>query len=298
MTAAPVEVPMAAFAAAVRAAVDEDLAAGDPTSRLLEAATRAVLAARRPGVVAGLPAVQLTLSEVARRLGLEEASFRPELHDGAAVAAGGVLGRLSGPARVVLAAERSLLNLVGHLSGVATLTARFVAAVEGTGAVVRDSRKTLPGLRQLEKYAVRRGGGRNHRMSLGDALLVKDNHIRAAGGLAAAVAAARGGGPELDLEVEVETLEEVAEALALGCDLLLLDNMDLETTHRAVAMASGRARTEASGGITLAGVRAVAGTGVDFIAVGALTHSAPALDVGLDWQGSGLGSPLRRDEEG
>jgi nicotinate-nucleotide pyrophosphorylase (carboxylating) len=298
MTAAPAEVPVEAFEAAVRVAVREDLAAGDPTSRLLQAGTRAVLAARRPGVVAGLPAVRLTLSEVARRLGLEEASFRPELDDGAAVAAGGVLGRLSGPARVVLAAERSLLNLVGHLSGVASLTASFVAAVDGTGAVVRDTRKTLPGLRQLEKYAVRCGGGRNHRMSLGDALLVKDNHIRAAGGLGAAVAAARGGGPGLELEVEVETLDEVAEALALGCDLLLLDNMDLETMAKAVAMASGRARTEASGGITLASARAVAETGVDFIAVGALTHSAPALDVGLDWQDAGPAGSLRRDEEG
>jgi nicotinate-nucleotide pyrophosphorylase (carboxylating) len=282
--AGPAQVPLEAFAAAVRAALDEDLAGGDPTSAELRAEASAVLAARGPGVVAGLPAVDLTLAEVALRLGLPSASFRPDLHEGARVTAGGVLGRLAGPARVVLAAERSLLNLLGHLSGVATLTARFVDAVEGTGAVVRDSRKTLPGLRRLEKYAVRRGGGHNHRMSLGDALLVKDNHIRVAGGLAAAVAAARRGGPDLELEVEVETLDEVAEALALGCDLLLLDNMDLVAMAKAVAMASGRARTEASGGITLASARAVAETGVDFIAVGALTHSAPALDVGLDWR--------------
>ncbi len=280
----PAEAPLEAFAAAVQSALDEDLAGGDPTSGLLAADTDAVLAARAAGVVAGLPAVDLTLAGTARRLGLRRASFRPDLHDGARVAAGGVIGRLTGPARVVLAAERSMLNLLGHLSGVATLTARFVAAVDGTGAVVRDSRKTLPGLRRLEKYAVRRGGGQNHRMSLGDALLVKDNHIRAAGGLAAAVAAARALRPDLELEVEVETLDEVAEALALGCDLLLLDNMDLATMAKAVAMASGLARTEASGGITLASARAVAETGVDFIAVGALTHSAPALDIGLDWQ--------------
>jgi nicotinate-nucleotide pyrophosphorylase (carboxylating) len=280
----PPEVPLEAFAAAVTAALDEDLAGGDPTSGLLEGSAGAVLAARRPGVVAGLPAVDLTLAEAARRLDLAPATFLPQTTDGARVQAGQALGRVSRPARVLLAAERSLLNLLGHLSGVATLTARFVDAVQRTGAVVRDTRKTLPGLRQLEKYAVRCGGGRNHRMGLGDALLVKDNHIRAAGGLAAAVAAAREAGPDLELEVEVETLDEVAEALALGCDLLLLDNMALETMARAVAMAAGRARTEASGGITLATARAVAETGVDFLAVGALTHSAPALDVGLDWE--------------
>jgi nicotinate-nucleotide pyrophosphorylase (carboxylating) len=202
------------------------------------------------------------------------------------VAAGAVLGHLAGPARTLLAAERTLLNLLGHLSGVATLTAAFVAAVAGTGAVVRDTRKTTPGLRQLEKYAVRCGGGVNHRMGLYDALLVKDNHIRAAGGLRRAVEAARAAGPGLPLEVEVETLEEVADALDLGCDLLLLDNMELAAMAEAVRLAgAARARTEASGGITLATARAVAETGVDFLAVGALTHSAPSLDVALDWEG-------------
>jgi nicotinate-nucleotide pyrophosphorylase (carboxylating) len=159
-----------------------------------------------------------------------------------------------------------------------------VAAVEGTGVVVRDTRKTTPGLRLLEKYAVRRGGGRNHRLGLYDALLVKDNHILAAGGLAAAVRAARAAAPGLPLEVEAETLAQVAEALELGCELLLLDNMDAANMARAVVMAKGKAQTEASGGITLANVRAVAETGVDFVAVGALTHSAPALDVALDWE--------------
>jgi nicotinate-nucleotide pyrophosphorylase (carboxylating) len=275
--------PTKALEATVRLALDEDLALGDPTSALLDLQATAVLAARAPGVVAGLPAVEVTLAEVARRLGLEPATFQPELEDGCPVAAGGVLGRVRGPARVVLAAERTLLNLLGHLSGVATVTAAFVAAVEGTGAVIRDTRKTLPGLRQLAKYAVRAGGGQNHRMSLGDALLVKDNHIRAAGGLAAAVAAARAAGPGLPLEVEVETLEEVAQALDTGCELLLLDNMELATMSRAVAMAAGRARTEASGGITLASARQVACTGVDFLSIGGLTHSAPSLDIGLDW---------------
>jgi nicotinate-nucleotide pyrophosphorylase (carboxylating) len=274
---------MEALETAVGLALVEDLAAGDPTSALLDADAAVVVAARVPGVVAGLPAVDFTLAEVARWLGLEPAAFEPELEDGHRVAAGGQLGRIAGPARVVLAAERTLLNLLGHLSGVATLTAAFVAAVEGTGAVIRDTRKTLPGLRQLAKYAVRAGGGQNHRMGLGDALLVKDNHIRAAGGLAAAVAAARAAGQGLALEVEVETLEEVELALEAGCELLLLDNMDLQTMSRAVTLASGRARTEASGGITLASAREVASTGVDFLAVGALTHSAPALDIGLDW---------------
>jgi len=276
-------IPMRALETAVRLALDEDLAAGDPTSALLDGEATAALVARAPGVIAGLQAVEVTLAEVARRLDLEPATFQPELRDGSRVAAGGLLGRVAGPARVVLAAERTLLNLLCHLSGVATLTAAFVTAVQGTGAVIRDTRKTLPGLRELGKYAVRAGGGHNHRMSLGDALLVKDNHIRAAGGLAAAVAAARSAGPGLPLEVEVEALAEVALALETGCELLLLDNMELETMSEAVAMAAGRARTEASGGITLASARQVASTGVDFLAIGALTHSAPALDIGLDW---------------
>ena len=276
-------IPVEALKTAIGLALVEDLAAGDPTSALIDGDATVVLAARAPGVVAGLPAVGLTLAEVARWLDLEPASFQPELEDGSPVAAGGLLGRIAGPARVVLAAERTLLNLLCHLSGVATLTAAFVAEVEGTGAVIRDTRKTLPGLRELAKYAVRAGGGQNHRMSLGDALLVKDNHIRAAGGLAAAVAAARAAGQGLVLEVEVETLEEVALALEAGCELLLLDNMELGTMSRAVAMAAGQARTEASGGIALASAREVASTGVDFLAVGALTHSAPALDIGLDW---------------
>ena len=277
------EVPLEAFAAAVAGALDEDLATGDPTSARVEGGAKASLASRSRGVVAGLPAVEPTLGQVAGRLGLEPAVFEPRVEDGATVGAGDLLGTIGGPARVVLAAERTLLNLLGHLSGVATLTAAFVAEVEGTGAAVRDTRKTLPGLRLLEKYAVRAGGGRNHRMSLGDALLVKDNHIRAAGGLGPAVAAARAAAPGLPLEVEVENLQEVAEALRAGCELLLLDNMDTATMAEAVALASGRARTEASGGITLANAREIALTGVDFIAVGALTHSAPALDIGLDW---------------
>jgi nicotinate-nucleotide pyrophosphorylase (carboxylating) len=280
-----VGLPAGALTLAVRAALDEDLGAdGDPTSRLLGARASALLVARDPGVVAGLPAVDVVLAEVRERLRLGPAAFRPELADSAPVEAGAVLGRFAGPARVLLAAERTMLNLLGHLSGVATLTAAFVEAVAGTGVVVRDTRRTTPGLRHLEKYAVRCGGGANHRMGLYDALLVKDNHIQAAGGLRRAVEAARAAGPGLPLEVEVEDLDQVAPALDLGCDLLLLGDMELETMAEAVALARRRARTQASGGITLERARAVAETGVDFLAVGAITHSAPALDVALDWQ--------------
>jgi nicotinate-nucleotide pyrophosphorylase (carboxylating) len=273
------------FRPVVRAALDEDLGrGGDPTSRELAGEAAARLVARSGGVVAGLAGVEVTLVEAAARLGLPPGRFLAAATDGDRVAAAAVLGRVAGPARVLLAAERTMLNLVGHLSGVATLTAAYVSRVDGTGAVIRDTRKTTPGLRLLEKYAVRCGGGRNHRLGLYDALLVKDNHIRAAGGLAAAVDAARAAAPGLALEVEADTLEQVAEALDAGCDLVLLDNMDPATMARAVVMARGKARTEASGGITLATVREVARTGVDFVAVGALTHSAPALDVALDWE--------------
>jgi nicotinate-nucleotide pyrophosphorylase (carboxylating) len=273
------------FLPVVRAALDEDFGrGGDPTSQGLAGEAAALLVARSGGVVAGLPAVDVALVETATRLGLLPGRFLAAATDGDRVAAAAVLGRVVGPARVLLAAERTMLNLVGHLSGVATLTAAYVARVSGTGAVVRDTRKTTPGLRLLEKYAVRCGGGHNHRLGLYDALLVKDNHIRAAGGLAAAVAAARAAAPGLPLEVEADTLEQVAEALAAGCDLVLLDNMDAANMARAVVMARGKVRTEASGGVTLATVREVARTGVDFVAVGALTHSAPALDVALDWE--------------
>jgi len=286
---AAVPFPRAELARVIAAALDEDLGArGDVTSMLLDGRTaEARLVARAPGVVCGLPAMTVALDQVAACLGSGAATIELRASDGDQVTAGTVLARLGGAARTVLAAERTALNLIGRLSGVATLTAAFVAAVAGTGTVVRDTRKTTPGLRALEKYAVRCGGGANHRMGLDDALLVKDNHIRAAGSLAAAVAAARAAGPDLPLEVEVETLAELRAALDLGCDLLLLDNMPLADLAAAVRLARGhsrgRARLEASGGITLDTVRAVAETGVDYVAVGALTHAAPALDVALDW---------------
>jgi nicotinate-nucleotide pyrophosphorylase (carboxylating) len=266
-------------------ALDEDLGdGGDPTSRGLAGRPASVaLVARTAATVAGLPAVEATTGAVAERLGTGAAATVLRAADGDRVQAGAVLARLDGDAATLLGAERTLLNLIGRLTGVATLTAAYAAAVAGTGAVIRDTRKTTPGLRALEKYAVRCGGGVNHRLGLHDALLVKDNHVAAAGSLTAAVAAARAAGPDLPLEAEVDTLAQVEEALACGCDLLLLDNMDPATMREAVELSAGRARTEASGGITLATVRAAAETGVDFIAVGALTHSAPAADVALDW---------------
>jgi nicotinate-nucleotide pyrophosphorylase (carboxylating) len=202
--------------------------------------------------------------------------------DGARVAAGEVVATAHGPLRDLLTAERTALNFLGRLSGVATLTRHWVDEVEGTGARIRDTRKTTPGLRALEKYAVRCGGGENHRMSLSDAALVKDNHVVAAGGVVPAFERVRAAYPGLPLEVEVDTLEQAREVLDAGADLVLLDNMALADLRAAVDHARGRARLEASGGLTLDVARAVAQTGVDYLAVGALTHSAPVLDIGLD----------------
>jgi nicotinate-nucleotide pyrophosphorylase (carboxylating) len=191
---------------------------------------------------------------------------------------------IEGPLRGLLTAERTLLNLMTHLSGIATATRAWVDAIAGTGAVVRDTRKTTPGLRQLEKYAVRCGGGSNHRLGLGDAALIKDNHVAAAGGISQAVDAVRATAPAVALEVECDTLEQVRAALAAGCDLILLDNMTVADLRAAVALARAwpGVRLEASGGLRLDTARAVAQTGVDFLAVGALTHSSPALDLALD----------------
>jgi nicotinate-nucleotide pyrophosphorylase (carboxylating) len=193
-----------------------------------------------------------------------------------------VLATVRGPVRAILTAERTALNLLCHLSGVATLTRRWVDAVAGTGAQIRDTRKTLPGLRALEKYAVRCGGGVNHRMSLADAALIKDNHVAAAGSVSAAFAAVTADAGGVPVEVECDTLAQVAEALAAGAELILLDNFAIGAMAEAVSLAAGRARLEASGGLTLATAREVAETGVDYLAVGALTHSAPALDIALD----------------
>ncbi|MBC7987478.1 MAG: carboxylating nicotinate-nucleotide diphosphorylase [Sphingomonadaceae bacterium] len=269
------------LAAFVRATLAEDLGeGGDITSRAVIPAAarfRGVMGCRQRAVIAGL--------------GIAEAFFRaldPEVaierlvEDGAAVAAGADLMRLEGSARAMLTAERSALNTVQHLSGIATMTRAYVEAIARTGATLLDTRKTIPGLRLLEKYAVRMGGGTNHRMRLDDAAMIKDNHIAVAGGIAEAVRAARDAGIARII-VEVDRLDQIAPALAAGATHILCDNMDLATLRAAVAEIAGRVPVEASGGVTLETIRAISETGVDFISVGRLTQSAPAADIGLDF---------------
>ena len=270
-----------AVARVVAVALAEDLAQGDPTSDGLfgpEATATMALLVKEPGVVCGLPIVASVF-----------AALDPAVVVTASVADGAHLdtvpteiARITGSTRALLAGERTALNLLGRLSGIATITARCVAELAGTGTTLLDTRKTTAGLRELEKYAVRCGGGTNHRFNLGAALLVKDNHKRLAGGVAAAAVRLREAHPELSLEVEAETLDEVRAVLAVGVDRILLDNMTPAELRAAVALCAGRARTEASGGITLSNLREVAETGVDFVSLGALTHSAKALDVSLE----------------
>jgi len=267
----------------VRRALEEDLGrAGDLTTDAIVAPgqmARAVIAAREPGVVSGLIAADLAfrLTDSAIRLS-------PRAPDGSEVTAGAAIAGLEGPARAILMAERVALNFMGHLSGVATATHQLVSQIAGTRARIICTRKTIPGLRVLEKYAVRCGGGLNHRFGLDDAVLVKDNHIQAAGGIEQVVAALRGRlGPMVKIEIEVDTLEQLETALGLGIDAILLDNMRPDTMKRAVAMTKGRAKLEASGGVTLERVRAIAESGVDYISSGAITHSARSLDLGLDF---------------
>jgi len=236
------------------------------------------LRAKADGVLAGLPLVEMVYRQVDPNVTV---SFYAQ--DGERVAAGTVAAEVTGPGRSVLTGERVALNFVQRLSGIATLTAEFVAAVQGTRAVILDTRKTTPGWRSLEKYAVRMGGGQNHRIGLYDMVLVKDNHIDGAGGITPAVNAVRAYLPARDalIEVEVRTLDELREALSLGVDRILLDNMDEEQMRAAVRLAAGRVPLEASGNMSLKRVRAAAETGVNFISVGALTHSAPALDLSM-----------------
>lgn len=268
----------------VRRALEEDLAHGPDitTIAVVPAGARCVadLVPRADGVVAGVPVAVLVL-ELASAGRLNATAHHD---DGDLVVAGRPVITVEGPVRDVLTAERSCLNLLTHLSGVATSTRALVDAADGTGARIRDTRKTLPGLRALQKYAVRCGGGLNHRMGLGDAALIKDNHVLAAGGVTAAIAAVRASAPDLPLEVECDTLDQVAEAIAAGASLILLDNMTLAETRTAVALArnAGGVELEASGGLTPESIRDVAATGVDYLAIGALTHSARALDIGLD----------------
>ena len=266
----------------VRQALEEDLGrAGDITSDLTIPADAKAIArfvTRKPGSIAGLIAAQ-----AAFRLVDPAITFDVTLPDGSKAKSGDVLATVSGPARAILSAERVALNFLGHLSGVATATAALVEAVQGTKARITCTRKTLPGLRLLQKYAVRCGGGFNHRFGLDDAVLIKDNHIAAAGGIAPALERVRARlGHMAKIEVEVDTLAQLEEALLLSADTILLDNMSVEDLKRAVALAKGRAVLEASGNVTLATVRAIAETSVDYISSGAITHSAANLDIGLD----------------
>jgi len=269
---------------AIRAALGEDLRYGpDVTSAATapaHARATAEVAAREPGVLAGLP-VALAVLDAA---GIPPEAAEPAAGDGDRIEKGTAVLRIEAPLRELLGAERTLLNFLTHLSGIATATRAWADALAGTGCAVRDTRKTLPGLRQLEKYAVRCGGGLNHRMGLGDAALIKDNHVAAAGGVAPAIKAVRAVAPGLPLEVECDDLDQVQEALDAGAELILLDNMGLAALRAAVGLARGypSVRLEASGGLRLDQARAVAETGVHFVSVGALTHSSPALDLGLD----------------
>jgi nicotinate-nucleotide pyrophosphorylase (carboxylating) len=267
---------------AVCAALEEDLGrAGDITTQATipaSASATAVIAARENGVVAGLP-----LARAAFRLLDPNITFECCMDDAARVMRGDVVARISGPARAILSAERVALNYLGRISGIATLTWHYAARLSHTKARVCDTRKTTPGLRAFEKYAVRCGGGANHRFGLDDAVLIKDNHIAVAGGVAAALRAAKAhGGHLVKIEIEVDTLDQLREVLDEGADAILLDNMTLEQLREAVSLIGGRMTVEASGGVTLDTIAAIAETGVDLISVGALTHSAPALDLGLD----------------
>ena len=271
----------------VQIALAEDIGPGDATTLATVPESRsasAVMAAREPLVVAGLALAEAAFAQLSSEL-----VITPSLTDGARAERGQVLLRVQGPARAILTAERTALNFVQRLSGVATFTARFVEAVRDTRARILDTRKTTPGWRRLEKYAVACGGGQNHRVGLYDLVLIKDNHLMALRNelpnpIAAAVARARACYPQLQVEVEADTLEQVQQAVDAGADIILLDNMTAAQLRAAVALVAGRAKTEASGGIDLASVCGVAETGVDFISVGAMTHSARAVDIGLDFE--------------
>lgn len=279
-------------------AIAEDIGPGDVTSEAMLPAgmlLRGTILAKAAGVVAGLPVAEAVFSRVD-----EAIRFTPRVPDGERVQPGDVVAEVEGPACGLLAAERTALNFLQRLSGVATLTRAFVDAVAGTRAVILDTRKTHPAYRLLEKYAVRSGGGQNHRMGLYDMLLIKDNHIAAAGSLTEAVARARAAHPDLPVEVEVKSLDELREALALEVDRIMLDNMDVALMREAVGIAGGRVPLEASGGVSLASVAAIAATGVDYISVGALTHSAPALDLSMEVEsprGSGAAGLASRISE-
>jgi nicotinate-nucleotide pyrophosphorylase (carboxylating) len=269
------------LATLVAQALAEDVGSGDVTTIATiaeDVRARALITQKAPGVVYGLQAAAATFAQLDA-----QAVSEPLTEEGVWREQGGAVMAVRGGARALLTAERTALNFLAHLSGVATMAARAARAVEGTGARVRDTRKTIPGLRTLEKAAVRAGGASNHRAGLYDAILIKENHIAAAGGIAAAVARARARAPQLaaTLEVEVRNPEEIEQALAAGASRLLLDNMDERQLRAAVGQVAGRAQLEASGGVTLQTLRACAQTGIEWVSMGALTHSAPALDVSM-----------------
>ena len=271
---------------AVATALEEDLGGvGDITTNAIippDAQGDASIIVRKPGVIAGLDLAAASFKSLD-----PDVRFTRIVEDGSKVEAGATIARIAGKTRALLTGERTALNFFGRLSGIATLTAGYVAAVEGTHAKIVETRKTTPGLRALEKYAVRCGGGTNHRFGLYDAVLVKDNHIAAAGGLAEALNAVRTAvGHLVKIEVEVDTLDQLENVLRFPIDAVLLDNMDAGTLKRAIALVKGRVITEASGGVTLESVREIAKTGVDLISVGALTHSARSLDSSLEWKSS------------
>jgi nicotinate-nucleotide pyrophosphorylase (carboxylating) len=265
----------------VRRALAEDLGApGDITSDSVipeDARLIATMAAREPMVIAGLPAALAVFKAL-------DPNCRVDAHqkDCAQIGAGEIIATIDGLARALLSAERTALNILQHLSGIASLTHSYVDEIAGTGAVLLDTRKTIPGLRHLQKYATAVGGGQNHRMGLFDGVLIKDNHIAVAGGVTAAIKAAQVAGLS-DIQVECDTLDQMRDALAAGAKRLLLDNMGPDLLREAVSLADGRVTLEASGGVTLDTIRAIAETGVDFISVGRLTQSAPAIDIGLDY---------------
>jgi len=266
----------------IAAALAEDLGTGDVTADATidaRASAQAVILAKQDLVLAGIDVARAVFAHLDPGI-----QFSANAKDGDRVSSGTVIANLTGNTRALLAGERVALNLLQHLSGIATLTAKYVEKVRGLKAEVLDTRKTLPGLRQLEKYAVRMGGGKNHRMGLYDMVLIKDNHIKAAGSITNAIASARSKAGTLKIEVETTSLDEVREALAAHADIIMLDNMSVALMREAVALVAGRARIEASGNVTQDTIRAIAETGVDCISSGSLTHSAPAADISMKIQ--------------
>ena len=271
----------------IETAVEEDVRTGDVTTELLfeeDVTCRALVRAKQDGILAGLPVAQKVFEKLDRNLVWENGK-----NDGDSLCSGDEIVRITGSQKHLLTCERLALNILQRFSGIATLTAKFVSAVNGTGARIVDTRKTAPGLRELEKYAVRLGGGGNHRFGLYDGILIKDNHIKLAGGVSRAVSTARKGArrssenyERFEIEVEAKEMSQVLEAVEAGADIIMLDNMSPEQMAEAVRMVAGRVLLEASGGVTLDNIKEVASTGVDIISVGALTHSAPALDISLD----------------